>query len=478
MAISLKRGAEVRWRKVSIRGMLRLHYFLLVFVISTVGIVSILYASKGADKSYADKELYVRTAQDLVDAEDDDKEKTSIINEIMQVNGWIEILDSQNKVTQFIGTPLDRTSSESLQLDNDPKHAPYIRSEASFRNKGNSYSYLVKIPVNQLEVSIWDKQNAIERDKLIQRYNVGAVFGFILLSSVVIFVYSRWTARKISYPLARIAEGIDKLKAGDYTVRLEFKLKSEFLQIQDTLNDMAEKLERAREEKKQMEQDRQRMLADIAHDLKTPISTLYGYAKALHEGMVKDADKQRSYLMSIYNKAERVDSLLNTLFEMTQLDHPTFILDKKEQDIGECMREIILEYFSEIEEKGIDLEVGIQEEEVIYSFDRQQMGRVISNLISNAVRYNPAGTRLRITLDVQPNGILMEIADNGSGIPEHLQSIIFEPFVRGDKARGNDGGTGLGLAIAKKIVGLHNGSLQLLSTEDEITLFRISLPQI
>ncbi|MCD9023120.1 HAMP domain-containing sensor histidine kinase [Cohnella silvisoli] len=463
---------------MSIRDMLRLHYFLLVIVISAVGVVSILYASKGADKSYADKELYVRTAQDLVDAEDDDEGKASIINEIMRVNGWIEVLDSQNKVTQYIGTPLDRTTSESLQLDNDPEHAPYISSVASFSNEGNSYSYLVKIPVDQLEVSIWDKQNAIERDKLIQRYNLGAVFGFILLSSAVIFVYSRWTARKISYPLAKIAEGIDKLKAGDYTVRLELKLESEFLQIRDTLNDMAEKLERANEEKKQMEQDRQRMLADIAHDLKTPISTVYGYAKALHEGMVKDADKQKSYLLSIYNKAERVNSLMDTLFEMTQLDHPTFKLDKKEQDIGECMREIILEHFSEIEEKGIELEIEIPEEEVIYSFDREQLGRVISNLISNAVRYNPAGTRLRTTLRDQLDGIFMEIADDGSGIPLHLQSIIFEPFVRGDKARGNDGGTGLGLAIAQKIVGLHNGSLQLLSTQEEITIFRIFLPKI
>lgn len=78
-----------------------------------------------------------------------------------------------------------------------------------------------------------------------------------------------------------------------------------------------------------MELDRQRMLADIAHDLKTPISTLFGYAKALHEGMVKDPDNQKSYLLSIYNKAKRVNALLDTLFEMTQLDHPEFILDKK-----------------------------------------------------------------------------------------------------------------------------------------------------
>ncbi|MEK8212856.1 sensor histidine kinase [Paenibacillus sp. FSL L8-0463] len=465
-------------RNTGVRTMLRIHYFLLVIVISVIGILSILYASKGADQSYAETEMDVVTAQNLVDANNDAERLNSLFDDIKKVNGWIEVLDSRKLITQYIGTPLDKSTPELMLLDKDPEYAPYISSVASFLRKGVLYTYVVKIPVDQLEVSIWSKQSGTLRDKHIQRYNAQAVLGFILLSTIVIFVYSRWTARKISDPLAKIAGGIDRLKAGDYTVRLDFKLESEFLQIRDTLNGMAEKLERAGEQKKRMELDRQRMLADISHDLKTPISTLYGYAKALHEGMVKDADKQKSYLQSIYNKAKRVNALLDTLFEMTQLDHPEFILDKKEQDIGECMRETILDHLSEIEDKGIELEVGIPEAVVLYPFDRKQMGRVFSNLIANAVRYNPAGTRLRITLEVQPDGLYLEFADNGNGIPAHTQSIIFEPFVRGDKARSNDGGTGLGLAIAQKIVHLHQGSIQLLGTTEETTIFHIFLPQI
>ncbi|MNW56420.1 Sensor histidine kinase YycG [compost metagenome] len=140
------------------------------------------------------------------------------------------------------------------------------------------------------------------------------------------------------------------------------------------------------------------------------------------------------------------------------------------------MREAILDHFSEMEEKDIQLEVRIPDTEVSCAFDRKQMGRVFSNLLSNAVRYNPAGTRLRVSLETHADGLLLEFADNGIGIPEHLRSVIFDPFVRGDKARSNEGGTGLGLAIAYKIVSLHQGSLQLLGTAEECTIFRIRLP--
>ncbi|WP_162165080.1 HAMP domain-containing sensor histidine kinase [Paenibacillus graminis] len=456
--------------------MLRIHYCLLVVMISIIGVLSIAYASEGSDRSYASTEMLVTRAQDLADAERDSAKMEVLVQNILKVHGWVELLDADKQVIHYIGTPLDQSTPEAQRLAEEPEHAPYISSEASFLRKGLLYIYTVKIPVDQLEVSIWDQQSARERDKQIQQYKVLAVLGFILLSTVVIIVYSRWTARKISHPLSTIARGINLLKTGDYTIRLNHKLEGEFLQIGNTLNDMAEKLEEAGALKVRMEKDRQRMLADIAHDLKTPISTLYGYAKALHEGMVKDEVKQQSYLLSIYTKAKRVDALLNTLFDMTQLDHPDYMPDKQVQDLGECMREAILDHFSEMEEKDIQLEVRIPDTEVSCAFDRKQMGRVFSNLLSNAVRYNPAGTRLRVSLETHADGLLLEFADNGIGIPEHLRSVIFDPFVRGDKARSNEGGTGLGLAIAYKIVSLHQGSLQLLGTAEECTIFRIRLP--
>ncbi|SDL48993.1 Signal transduction histidine kinase [Paenibacillus jilunlii] len=467
---------KVNRKQTGIREMLRIHYYFLVVVISVIGMLSIAYAAKGSDRSYASTEMQVTRAQDLVDAERDAAKLEALIQNILKVHGWVETLDENKQLIHYTGIPLDRSTPESLRLGEEPENAPYISSEASFLQKGLLYTYIVKIPVDQLEVSIWDQQSARDRDKQIQRYNVQAVFGFILLSAVVIVIYSRWTARKIIQPLGAIAAGIDHLKTGDYTIRLSLKLEGEFLQIGNTLNDMAEKLEQAGAHKVQMERGRQRMLADIAHDLKTPISTLYGYAKALHEGMVKDNDKQQSYLLSIYTKAKRVDALLDTLFEMTQLDHPDYMLDRQVQDLGECMRTAILDHFSEIEEKELELEVRIPDTEVRYAFDRKQMSRVFSNLLSNAVRYNPAGTRLRVTLETHADGLWLEFADNGSGIPEHLRSVIFDPFVRGDQARSNAGGTGLGLAIAYKIVSLHQGSLQLLGTAEERTIFRIILP--
>lgn len=115
--------------------MLRIHYFLLVIVISVIGILSILYASKGADQSYAETEMDVVTAQNLVDANNDAERLNSLFDDIKKVNGWIEVLDSRKLITQYIGTPLDKSTPELMLLDKDPEYAPYISSVASFCEK-------------------------------------------------------------------------------------------------------------------------------------------------------------------------------------------------------------------------------------------------------------------------------------------------------------------------------------------------------
>ncbi|MCH5249138.1 MAG: HAMP domain-containing histidine kinase [Lachnospiraceae bacterium] len=216
------------------------------------------------------------------------------------------------------------------------------------------------------------------------------------------------------------------------------------------------------QEEQQEEYDRQRnlLLSDIAHDIKTPITTVSGYARALADGVVPDEEKRKEYLNAIYAKSIRVDELINLLFEYVRLDSSGFKLNKEPVDPGELLRENIALLYSDFEEKGMQLEIDIPEKEVIFELDKIQFSRVIANILTNSVKYNGANTKVRIKLNIEPH-IQIIIADNGIPIDDELAMHIFEPFSRGDKSRSSRGGSGLGLSIAHKIVHMHGGKLEL-----------------
>lgn len=212
---------------------------------------------------------------------------------------------------------------------------------------------------------------------------------------------------------------------------------------------------------KEYERQRNLLLSDIAHDLRTPITTISGYAKALNDGMVTDEEKKTEYLQAIENKSERMSELITLLFDYVRLGTEGFQLKQEQIDLAELMRKNAALIYSDIEEKGMEFYVDIPEEPCPIYGDEVQVSRVVTNLLTNAIRHNEAGTQ--ITLELRNEGDTPEIiiADNGEQIPEEIARNIFEPFVVGDKSRRTKGGSGLGLSIAKKVVDMHGWELRL-----------------
>lgn len=228
-------------------------------------------------------------------------------------------------------------------------------------------------------------------------------------------------------------------------------------------------------QKEAYDKQRNLMLSDIAHDIKTPITTICGYAGALSDNVVSDEEKKKEYLQSIYTKSMRMDELINLLLEYVQIDSSGFELHKEKADLGEMLRENIALMYSDFEENDMKLEIDIPEQEFPYEMDRVQMGRAVVNILTNAVKYNEKGTKLSVSLCANTNACAgvddmviakdniyqIRIADDGVPIDETLAEHIFEPFSRGDRARNTRGGNGLGLSISYKIVQMHGGKLQL-----------------
>lgn len=223
------------------------------------------------------------------------------------------------------------------------------------------------------------------------------------------------------------------------------------------------------EDKRLAEEEQQRrnlLLSDIAHDLKTPMTTVSGYAMALCDGIVTDEDKQREYLVAIVDKTGRMNSMVELLLDYARLESGGMKMHLQPMDVGEWLRNQVAGLYDELEEAGIHPVIDIPEEECRYLIDPVQFGRVVVNLVGNARKHMKTGTHILIHLRsaAGQNGFRLTVADDGIPISEDLAEHIFDPFVRGDTSRSSQGGSGLGLSIAAQIVSLHGGRIWLNSS--------------
>lgn len=182
------------------------------------------------------------------------------------------------------------------------------------------------------------------------------------------------------------------------------------------------------------------------------------------------------YLGYIYNKSVQVARMIQNMLELLKVDSPDFRMHIQRREIGEFLREIMADTYGEIEQKQFVLHVLVPDEVIYARYDPELLSRVIQNLITNALSYNPIGTELRVELIPLHTHVVIEVADNGVGIPQELWSTIFDPFVRGDEARTATGGTGLGLSIARRNTEKMGGRLILSRRGRETTVFTIEIP--
>lgn len=218
-------------------------------------------------------------------------------------------------------------------------------------------------------------------------------------------------------------------------------------------------LQAAEEERRQYYAQRNLMLSDMAHDLRTPVMGISSLARALEDGMVTDEATKLRYLHSIVAKSDKMGELATMLFDYIKLESKGFALEREHFDLTQMLLNEAAALYTDAEDAGMELLVEVSEEPVPIWADKAQIRRVVSNLLSNAIRHNPAGTRIVLAL-VRRAGIAeVVVADSGKPIEGDPQEL-FEPFARGDASR-SEGGNGLGLSIAKTIADMHGYSLTL-----------------
>ena len=202
------------------------------------------------------------------------------------------------------------------------------------------------------------------------------------------------------------------------------------------------------------------MYAAVAHDLKTPLTSVSGFADALSSGRIPEEEKEEIYAI-ISQKSKSMNQLVDLLFEYSELGSEQYRLNLSEFDGAALVRQIVAEQYVDLEEHEIEVDVDIPEEPILISADRREVTRALTNLIVNTYKHNPAGISLSVKVRCEGDRMVITLSDTGNPIPQGME--IFEPFVTENSARTSGGGTGLGLAITKRVIERHGGSITLLS---------------
>ena len=285
--------------------------------------------------------------------------------------------------------------------------------------------------------------------------------------------------KRILLPMEKLKLGLDEVAQGNYSIKLEYDKPNDLELLITAFNTMTGKLYEGEKLQAEYEANRKALVANISHDLKTPITAIQGYIEALVEGTVTAGDAQHKYLKTIQQNTVYVNKLIDDLFLFAKLDMQKLDLHFERVHIGQFMQDLMEEYRFELAEQKVGFQYSTcLETDYWLHLDGKRIRQAVSNLINNAVIHGP-DQALAITtrLYQQADSICLDIRDNGPGIPEDKLPFIFDRFYQINAERPkNYANTGLGLAIARELVEAHQGSIIVSSCRQEGTCFTIRLP--
>ncbi|HYE68386.1 MAG TPA: ATP-binding protein [Anaerovoracaceae bacterium] len=287
---------------------------------------------------------------------------------------------------------------------------------------------------------------------------------FSLLSSIFVGFLM---AKRLSNPIHKTVGVTKQISSGDYGVRIKDESNTkEVDELIESINQLAGNLEK-------QENLRKQLTADVAHELRTPLTTVQTHLEALIEGIWEPTTER---LQSCYDEMTRISKLVIDLESLAKVESGNLKLDTTQVSLVDLSHKMISNFETEFRNKNLNVTVAGGCPEIFA--DRDRINQVLMNLISNAVKYTPAGGEIRITLSETEDSIVFSIEDTGSGIPETEIPYIFERFYRADKSRNRlTGGSGIGLAIVKSIVTAHGGTVDVESRVDKGSCFMITLPK-
>ncbi|WP_071460008.1 ATP-binding protein [Bacillus massilinigeriensis] len=231
-------------------------------------------------------------------------------------------------------------------------------------------------------------------------------------------------------------------------------------------------------EERKLDKLREDFIANVSHELRTPISMLQGYSEAIVDGIAQTDEEKLELAKIIYDESLRMGRLVNELLDLARMEAGHILLNIEEVDLKPYLNRIVRKFYALANDKGIELKAEVIEGDQIVEFDPDRIEQVLTNLLDNSIRHVPDSASINVRAYTEDNGLVVEVEDQGPGIPEEDLPFLFERFYKGDKSRTRGkSGTGLGLAIAKNIVDAHKGRMSVKSKLGQGTTFSFFIPR-
>lgn len=284
-----------------------------------------------------------------------------------------------------------------------------------------------------------------------------------LVAAAVLFLWVRGTMS----PLKSLTRAAGVMAEGNFRVRVEETGRDpDIRELAGAFNTMAERLEKT-------EQGRREFVANVSHELRSPITSIAGFVEGMRDGVIPEKDHPR-YLKLVSDETSRLSTLIGDLLALSRLEREDAMLELSDFDMNELLRMGIIRRVKDLDEKNLEVACVFEQDPCPVRADRDRIEQVIINLLDNAIKFTPEQGRIELETCTSADSVVVTVRDNGPGIAPEDRPRVFERFFTVDRAHTSGKGTGLGLSICQRILEMHGRKIELLDTE-EGAAFRFSL---
>ena len=299
---------------------------------------------------------------------------------------------------------------------------------------------------------------------IIVTFDVVVILMYVLFGILVFTVTFMILQEKSLRYITKISDAMQNISEGDLNVTVEVEGDDEFSSMAANLNKMVEELKELMDKERESERTKNELITNVAHDLRTPLTSIIGYLELLSGDVKLDPELQKKYINIAYVKTKRLEKLIEDLFGFTKMNYGKLTMHVAQVDVVKLLSQLLEEFYPSFVDKNLSYELQSNVPAKVITADGNLLARLFDNLINNAIKYGADGKRIMVKLHADDEIVTVSVINYGYVIPADDLPLIFNKFYRVEQSRStNTGGTGLGLAISKNIVDMHGGTITVTS---------------
>ncbi|WP_124067045.1 HAMP domain-containing sensor histidine kinase [Clostridium sp. E02] len=311
--------------------------------------------------------------------------------------------------------------------------------------------------------------------ELLTSFDVVVILIYVIFGIGVFTITFLLLQEKSMQYIGKISDAMQSISEGDLNVTVDIDGDDEFSVMAASLNKMVGDLKDLIDKEREAERTKNELITNIAHDLRTPLTSIIGYLEILSGDVKVDSDMQKKYIEIAYIKTKRLEKLIEDLFGFTKLNYGKITMNISRVDVVKLLSQLLEEFYPSFVEKNLSYELQSNVPVKVVTADGNLLARLFDNLINNAIKYGADGKRVLVKINEEDELISVQVINYGYVIPADELPLIFNKFYRVEQSRStNTGGTGLGLAIAKNIVDMHGGTI-MVNSDLSGTVFTVKL---